>query len=113
MKRIKRIIYLLSPSYSWQYAELELKNNHSLIAVLFAYVYSCVLTGEVTNTNFIVFGLTRSGLEPTIYHKRANRYTTDVVIINQQKQKEKMFPGGATCLPTDCCFNELALCKCN
>ena len=46
------------------------------------------MTGEVTNTNVIVFSLTRSGLEPTIYHKRANRYTTDVVIINQQKQKE-------------------------
>jgi hypothetical protein len=42
-----------------------------------------VLTGEVTNTNCIVFGLTRSWLEPTIYHKRANRYTTDVVIIKK------------------------------
>jgi len=27
-----------------------------------------VLSGEETNTNFIVLGLTRSGLEPTIYH---------------------------------------------
>ena len=27
----------------------------------------CVLRGEATNTNFIVFGLTRPGLEPTIY----------------------------------------------
>jgi hypothetical protein len=26
----------------------------------------CVLSGETTNTNFIVFGLTRLGLEPTI-----------------------------------------------
>ena len=26
----------------------------------------CVLGGEATNTNFIVFGLTRLGLEPTI-----------------------------------------------
>jgi hypothetical protein len=37
-------------------------------------------TGETTNTNFIVFGLTRSGLEPTIYHTRGeldNHYTTD------------------------------------
>jgi hypothetical protein len=35
---------------------------------------------EKTNTNFIVFGLTRSGLEPTIYRTRgehANHYTTD------------------------------------
>ena len=28
----------------------------------------CVLTGEETNTNFIVFGVTRSWLEPMIYH---------------------------------------------
>jgi len=30
-----------------------------------------VFTGEATNTNFIVFGLTRSGLEPMIYGTRA------------------------------------------
>ena len=44
--------------------------------------YCCVLSGEATNTNFIVFGLTRSGLEPMIYRTRgehANHYTTDVV----------------------------------
>ena len=43
-----------------------------------------MLSGEVTNTNFIVFGLTRSGLEPTIYPLRgepANHYTSDVVRI--------------------------------
>ena len=32
----------------------------------------CVLSGETTNTNFIVFGLTRSGLKPMIYHNTAN-----------------------------------------
>ena len=32
--------------------------------------YCYVLSGEATNTNFMVFGLTRSGLEPTIYHTR-------------------------------------------
>ena len=38
--------------------------------------------GEATNINFIVFGLTRSGLEPTTYRtqgEHANRYTTDAV----------------------------------
>jgi hypothetical protein len=51
-----------------------------------------MLSGEATtNTNFIVFGLTRSGLEPTIYSTRgehANHYTkvavrtyTDVIIV--------------------------------
>ena len=41
-----------------------------------------MLSGEATNTNFIVFGLTRLGLEPTIYRtqgKHANHYTTDAV----------------------------------
>jgi hypothetical protein len=41
-----------------------------------------VLIGEATNTNFIVFGLTRPGLEHTIYRTRgehANHYATDAV----------------------------------
>jgi hypothetical protein len=41
-----------------------------------------VLSGEATNTNFIVFGLTRPGIDPTIYRTRdehANHYTTDAV----------------------------------
>ena len=44
--------------------------------------YCCVLSGEATNTNFIVFGLTRPGLEPTIYRTRGehdNYYATDAV----------------------------------
>ena len=39
--------------------------------------------GEATNTNFIVFSLTRLGLEPTNYGTRgehANHYTTDMVL---------------------------------
>jgi hypothetical protein len=47
-------------------------------------VKCCVISGEATNTNLIVVGLTRSGLEPTIYHNRgehANNYTTDAVVI--------------------------------
>jgi hypothetical protein len=41
-----------------------------------------MLSGEATNTNFTIFGLTRTGLEPTIYRtrgKHADHYTTDVV----------------------------------
>jgi len=41
-----------------------------------------VLSGEATNTNFIVLGLTRSGLAFTIYRTRgehANHYTTNAV----------------------------------
>jgi hypothetical protein len=40
------------------------------------------LLSVATNTNFIVFGLTQLGLEPTIYHtqdKHANHYTTHAV----------------------------------
>jgi hypothetical protein len=41
-----------------------------------------MLSVEATNTNFIVFGFTQLGLEPTIYYPRgehANHYTTDAV----------------------------------
>jgi hypothetical protein len=39
-----------------------------------------MLSGEATNTNFTVFGLTQLGLESTINHtqgKQAKHYTTD------------------------------------
>ena len=39
-----------------------------------------MLSREATNTNLIVFGSTRSGIELTIYRtreKHANHYTTD------------------------------------
>ena len=42
----------------------------------------CMLSGEATNTNFIVFGLTHSGLEPTNNRTRvehANHCTTDAI----------------------------------
>jgi hypothetical protein len=42
-----------------------------------------MLSGEATNINFKTFGLTRPGLEPTIYRTRdehAKHYTTDVII---------------------------------
>jgi hypothetical protein len=44
-----------------------------------------MLSGEATNTNFIVFGLTWQGLEPTFYRTpgvHANHYTTDAVALN-------------------------------
>ena len=39
-----------------------------------------MLSGEATHTNYIVFSLTQSGIEPTIYRTRgdhASHYTTD------------------------------------
>ena len=42
-----------------------------------------MLSGEATNTNFIVFGLTRPRLEPTIYcagGEHANHYATDAIL---------------------------------
>ena len=42
-----------------------------------------MVSGEATNTNFIIFDLTRPGLEPTIYRtwgKHANHYATDAVL---------------------------------
>ena len=54
--------------------------NQSLFFLLNA---ACLAnSGETTNKNVIVFGLTRPGLEPTIYRNRgehANHYTTDAV----------------------------------
>ena len=41
-----------------------------------------MLSGEAANTNLIVFGLTRPGLEPTIYRTRSEHaihYATDAV----------------------------------
>jgi hypothetical protein len=100
-----------------------------------------VLSGEATHTNFIVFGLTRPGLEPTIYRTRgehANHYATDALLtfllkstdivamkditdFKHEGERAKtswfgiriMCPSGATCLPADCCFSELALYKYN
>ena len=55
-----------------------------------------MLSGETTNTNFIVFGLTRLGLEPTIYRtlgEHANNCTTDgeseLDMENVRKKTEK------------------------
>jgi hypothetical protein len=44
----------------------------------------CVLSGEATNTNFIVFGLTHSGLEPhdLLHSRRGNHNTTHAVYKN-------------------------------
>jgi hypothetical protein len=44
-----------------------------------------LLSGEATNTNFIVFDLTQPGLEPIIYStlgEHANYYITDAVSTN-------------------------------
>ena len=60
--------------------------NQSLLFLLNA---ACL--AEKTNTKFIVFGLTRPGLEPTTYHTRgehANHYATDIVTwLNQRMGK--------------------------
>jgi hypothetical protein len=53
--------------------------NQSLLFLLNA---AYLAEKQQIGTNLIVFGLTRSGLVPTIYHTRgehANRYTTDEV----------------------------------
>ena len=45
-----------------------------------------MFSGEAANANFIIFGLTRPGFEPTIYRTRgehANHFTTDAVLNNR------------------------------
>jgi hypothetical protein len=49
---------------------------------VFALTPQCVLCGEATTTSYIVFGMTQSGLEPTIYLTRGeydNHYASDPV----------------------------------
>jgi hypothetical protein len=49
-----------------------------------------VLSGKAANTNFIVFGLTRTGIKPTIYHipgENTNDYTTDTVKFDLKKKQ--------------------------
>jgi hypothetical protein len=46
------------------------------------FIYSHLLCGGTVNTNFIVFGLTGQGPQPTVYRiggVQANHYTTNVV----------------------------------
>jgi hypothetical protein len=53
-----------------------------------------VLSEAAKNSIFVVFGLTRSGLEPMIYHTRdehTNHYTTDVVILNEGQDDMTQF----------------------
>jgi hypothetical protein len=55
----------------------------------------CVLSREVTNTNFIVFGLTWSGLEPTIYslNQRSTALTSMLTITAPMRDSER-YPKG-------------------
>ena len=49
-----------------------------------------MLSAQAANTNIIVFDLTRSGLEPSIYSTRgehANQYSTDAVHSRTQYDK--------------------------
>jgi hypothetical protein len=52
-----------------------------------------MLSEEATNTNFIDFGFTPSGLKPTIYRTRGehgNHYTTDAVFWKQNNRLNKV-----------------------
>jgi hypothetical protein len=53
-----------------------------IIILLKITLFSPLLSGEAANTNFIVFGLTRSGFKSMIYRTRgehARHYATDAV----------------------------------
>ena len=68
-----------------------------------------MLSGEATKTNFIVFGLTQSGLELTIYHtrgKHAYHQTTDVVELTRWVTfgGSGLKRGGTTVLIAYCCI---------
>ena len=76
--------YNWPPLYNWNIVESGVKhhkpNQTKPETILNDFFSVIVLSGEATNT--IVFDLTRSGLESTIYHTRGehvNHYTTDTV----------------------------------
>ena len=53
-----------------------------------------MLSGEATNINFIIFGVTPQGLEPTIYHTRgqhASHYTTDAVMTSSDMDSQRYY----------------------
>ena len=60
-----------------------------------------MLSRVATNANFIVFGLTYPGLEPTIYREHADQYDTDAVY-NQLGIISKL-------LTTDAVYNQLGI----
>ena len=74
---------------------------------------------EATNINFLVFGLNRPGLEPTIYltrGKHANHYATDVVYKEAGLRQVHCIlfipsPSGSMCLNI-CVFSSRASSKC-
>ena len=80
---------------SWKFSVSSLKqqsaNRHvttighiSMIPIrFFLFLLNAVFRGKATKTNFIVFGLTQSGLKSTIYRTRGehpNHYATDAVM---------------------------------
>ena len=68
-----------------------------------------MLSREATNTNFIVFGFTRSGLEPMIHHTRgdhANHYTTDAV-----NNEHNSYPKMRVKMPLACSQVVLYFCR--
>ena len=84
------IVYSAS-SLKQQSADRHVASLGHIILILNQLVFAlspkcCVLSREATNTNFIVFGLTRSRLESTIYRTRgehASHYITDAVMFTQ------------------------------
>jgi hypothetical protein len=54
-----------------------------------------VLSGEATDTNFIAFGLSRPGLEPTIDHtqvEHSNHYATEAAPEIFEKKRQLHVP---------------------
>ena len=72
-----------------------------------------MLSGEATNSNCIVFGLTWSGLEHMIYRTRdehSNNYTTDAVWTNSQSKQNSILRSCFHSSSDDCRDMILYLC---
>lgn len=86
---VKRTLNVNASSLKQQSAGRDVTPLVHVILILSQPVFAlslqcCMLNGEATNTIFIVFGLTRPGLEPTIYHTRrehAHHYITIILCV--------------------------------
>jgi hypothetical protein len=71
-----------------------------------------MFSGEATNTNFIVFGLTQPGLEPTIEASTLTITPTDAVIILMRQWfllNSQVYNNDVVC--TIVLINRIVLCK--
>jgi hypothetical protein len=70
-------------------------SRHQLIE-MYLVLAMIELSGEATNTNFIVFGFTQSGLEPTIYCTRGEHTITPLMWLTLEWSRYLVLTAGVS-----------------